>query len=156
MLRHLKISAVLACCVVLFASIAQAKGPKYTDPAKTDADFAFQGEYRGEIDADGTKIKIGVQVIAMGEGKFRSVSYIGGATATAGEVPSSAGEILRTLGLALTRVLRPKTSVTVPAGARALPSEPTRRTAPPRSSCSSPIGRRGFAVSGRNASATSR
>ena len=77
MLRHLKISAVLA-CVLLFASIAQAKGPKYTDPAKTDADFAFQGEYRGEIDADGTKIKVGVQVIALGEGKFRSISYIGG------------------------------------------------------------------------------
>jgi len=78
MSRHLKISAVLACCVLLFASMAQAKGPKYTDPAKTDADFTFQGEYRGEIDADGNKIKIGVQVIALGEGKFRSISYNGG------------------------------------------------------------------------------
>jgi hypothetical protein len=78
MSRHLKISAVLACCILLFASIAQAKGPIYTDPAKTDADFAFQGEYRGEIDAGGTKIKIGVQVIALGEGKFRSISFLGG------------------------------------------------------------------------------
>jgi len=78
MLRHLKIPAVLASCLLLFASIAQAKGPKYTDPAKADADFAFQGEYRGEIDIEGIKIKIGVQVIALGEGKFSSVSYVGG------------------------------------------------------------------------------
>jgi len=78
MLRDSRIRAALACWVLLFASTVQAKGPTYTDPAKTDADFVFQGEYSGEIVDDGNKLKLGVQVIALGEGKFRSVSYIGG------------------------------------------------------------------------------
>ena len=29
----------------IVASAAFAKGPAYTDPSKTDADFPFQGEY---------------------------------------------------------------------------------------------------------------
>ena len=63
---------------LLVSSIACAKGPTYTDPEKTDTDFAYQGEYSGTIDADGEKVKVGVQVIALGEGKFRSVAFIGG------------------------------------------------------------------------------
>ena len=42
------------------------------------SDYAIQGEYSGEIDAGGPPIKLGVQVIALGEGKFRSVTYHGG------------------------------------------------------------------------------
>jgi hypothetical protein len=37
-----------------------------------------QGEYSGEINAGGDVVKIGVQVIALGEGNLRAVSYIGG------------------------------------------------------------------------------
>ncbi len=56
-----------------------AKGPAYTDPDKTDADFPFQGEYVGEIAHDsGDKTRSGVQVIALGGGKFHAVGYIGG------------------------------------------------------------------------------
>ena len=40
-----------------------------TDPAKTDADFAFQGEYAGMVEGDDGDKKIGVQVIALGEGQ---------------------------------------------------------------------------------------
>lgn len=79
MLRHAKMPALLmGCALLLFASAGQAKGPVFTDPAKTDADFAYQGEYSGEIVADGEKIKLGVQVIALGEGKFSSVAFVGG------------------------------------------------------------------------------
>ena len=49
-----------------------------TDAAKADADFAFQGEYAGIVKTDEGDKKIGVQVIALGEGKFQVIGYIGG------------------------------------------------------------------------------
>jgi len=62
----------------LLATPALAKGPASIDPEKTDADFAFQGEYVGEIKADNETLKIGAQIIALGGGKFNGVGYIGG------------------------------------------------------------------------------
>ncbi len=56
------------------AAIVGAAGPTFTDPEKTDDDFAVQGEYVGELGGD----PFGVQIIALGEGKFRSVAYRGG------------------------------------------------------------------------------
>jgi hypothetical protein len=52
--------------------------PVYTDPAKVDADYAVQGEYTGEIERDGKKSKVGMQVWAMGDAKFRAVYLAGG------------------------------------------------------------------------------
>lgn len=46
--------------------------------ADADADFAFQGEYVGEINRDGNVAKYGVQIIARGNGKFHAVAYPGG------------------------------------------------------------------------------
>jgi hypothetical protein len=43
------------------------------DPAKADADFKLQGEYVGELKTGEGPRKLGVQVIALGEGKFRAV-----------------------------------------------------------------------------------
>ncbi len=57
------------------------KGPTYDNPkaAGKDADFAVQGEYAGiYVNPDGEKEKVGVQVIALGKGKFRLVAYSGG------------------------------------------------------------------------------
>ena len=63
---------------LLTASLAWAAGPQYTDPAKTDADFPYQGEYAGELKTDKGDVKIGMQVIALGGGKFHAVAYHGG------------------------------------------------------------------------------
>ncbi len=60
------------------SSRVSAKGPAVTDPAKADADFAFQGEYAGEVPAPDGKKNVGVQVIALGGGKFHAVAYPGG------------------------------------------------------------------------------
>jgi hypothetical protein len=75
---HFRITVALAFYISLAATVAFAKGPSYTDPKKTDADFAFQGEYTGILDGSKQGKKIGLQVIALGEGKFRAVSFVGG------------------------------------------------------------------------------
>ncbi|MGB3118014.1 MAG: DUF1080 domain-containing protein [Verrucomicrobiales bacterium] len=48
--------------------------PVYTDPAKTDEDFPFQGEYTGTVDGG----RFGIQVVALGKGKFDAVLCPGG------------------------------------------------------------------------------
>jgi hypothetical protein len=72
-----RFSCALALLLALVA-VAHAKGPQYTDPDKTDADFPFQGEYLGQIKTDDGELTIGAQVIALGGGKFRAVAYHGG------------------------------------------------------------------------------
>jgi acetyl esterase/lipase len=60
------------------ASAADAGNPACTDPARADGDFAFQGEYVGEVTHDGQPMRFGVQIIALGDGKFDAVAYPGG------------------------------------------------------------------------------
>lgn len=65
-------------CLALSLHAAEPKKEVLTfiDPAKAaaDPDFALQGEYAGEVKGE----KRGVQVIALGAGKFRAVGYEGG------------------------------------------------------------------------------
>ena len=61
----------------LIASNLAAQGT-YTDPKNTDSDFSLQGEYAGEITVKDNTVKLGVQVIALGKGKFEAVAYVGG------------------------------------------------------------------------------
>ena len=68
----------LAMTIVLANSWVQAKGPKISEPSKVDKDYAIQGEYSGTLAADGDKVKLGVQVIAQGQGIFQAVVYDGG------------------------------------------------------------------------------
>jgi hypothetical protein len=59
-----------ALALFFLASLAAAQ-----NQPKPDADFPFQGEYAGEIDGGR---KFGIQVIALGDAKFRAVFYPGG------------------------------------------------------------------------------
>ncbi len=57
---------------------AAAANPVITDPARTDTDYAVQGEYLGDLAGGGEPRRFGVQVIAAGEGRFDVVAYPGG------------------------------------------------------------------------------
>lgn len=48
------------------------------DPEKPDADFPLQGEYSGTIPSRTGRVKMGVQVIALGDGAFQAVYYTEG------------------------------------------------------------------------------
>ena len=60
----------------LLAGAAVALEPKDAEP--TDPDFKFQGEYAGAVKLPDGEQPIGVQVIALGKGKFQAVAYVGG------------------------------------------------------------------------------
>lgn len=64
--------------MLLGLTSAAIAGPAYSDPSKTDEDFAFQGEYSGTVKGENADVKIGLQVIALGKGTFRAVGYVGG------------------------------------------------------------------------------
>jgi len=63
--------------VLAGTTYAAAEGP-YADPQLVDPDFALQGEYAGMVGGEGDKQKLGVQVIALGKGRFEAVAYFGG------------------------------------------------------------------------------
>lgn len=69
---QLMLVSLLFSCLVSTASSKEIINP---DEAKADPDFSIQGEYLGDLFDEG---KIGVQVIAQGEGKFRAILYKGG------------------------------------------------------------------------------
>jgi hypothetical protein len=60
-----------------------------------DEDFAFQGEYTGQIGSGSESRKFGLQIIAIGSGKFRAVAYSGGLPGDGwdGEAPNRVEEI---------------------------------------------------------------
>src|SRR5262245_25106305 len=63
---------------LLLAAVARADEPKektFLDPAKAGSDFLIQGEYEGRI---GDNTVAGLQVIALGDGKFDAVLYAKG------------------------------------------------------------------------------
>lgn len=74
--KHVLVSMISM--LVLASAGLHAKGPQYTDPKDTDADFRFQGEYVGELSLPQGKTKYGVQIVALGNGAFRAVGYWGG------------------------------------------------------------------------------
>jgi hypothetical protein len=76
MLRYALSAAAVSLAIASHALAAGAEA--FTDPAKAGPDFAVQGEYEGTIKTPEQELKIGAQVIALGDGKFRGVFCIGG------------------------------------------------------------------------------
>lgn len=76
----MRVMLALSSAVLLFP-LAAIAGPTYDDPekaAQADPDFQVQGEYTGTLSTGQGEQAFGVQVIALGEGKFRAVGYHGG------------------------------------------------------------------------------
>lgn len=85
MLRSLFLSSLACALLGIAPSVLFAAGPTYTDPAKADADFAYQGEYSGTLTSDGNEVKVGVQIIALGKGKFHGIGFHGGLPGDGGD-----------------------------------------------------------------------
>ena len=60
------------------AALTADKSTTFLDPAKAGPDFAVQGEYVGKVPSGDGPVDFGVQVIALGDGKFQGVGYSGG------------------------------------------------------------------------------
>lgn len=76
-LGFVTIGLILTCCLQ-WVSAADPKAPTFTDPQAAGIDFTLQGEYLGEIPGDNEKKSVGVQIIALGDGKFKAMGFIGG------------------------------------------------------------------------------
>src|SRR5438128_7188624 len=68
----MKLPAILSLALAadLFAAEDKPKAETFLDPAKAGQDYIDQGEYKNDWG--------GMQVIALGEGNFRAVTYRGG------------------------------------------------------------------------------
>ncbi|MBX7074422.1 MAG: DUF1080 domain-containing protein [Pirellulales bacterium] len=80
MLRKWNIYFMVAVvCGALSVARAEEGAEAITDPTKVGEDFALQGEYQGNFDlGDGAEQKFGMQVISLGDGKYRGIAYFGG------------------------------------------------------------------------------
>lgn len=76
MLKHVLMASLVCCGLAALGRAAE--GEAFTDPAKAGPDFVTQGEYQGNLNLDGQEVKVGGQVIALGDGKFHGVFYFGG------------------------------------------------------------------------------
>jgi len=68
-------------CVLGFAVSLSAADPSpaITDLSQVDEDFAFQGEYTGVITTAPSQYEnVGLQVVALGTGRFSTILYAGG------------------------------------------------------------------------------
>lgn len=74
---HRAMSFLAVCCLALPLWAAD-DAPVYLTPEEAGADYAVQGEYVGDVEAENGRGRWGAQIIALGEGKFTLVGYEGG------------------------------------------------------------------------------
>lgn len=78
-MRFVLASALAMCLCTAEGSLAQDLKKGVTDLAQVDADYALQGEYAGcVLFSDGYYRTVGLQVVALGTGKFDALWYQGG------------------------------------------------------------------------------
>jgi hypothetical protein len=71
----------LVTAILLSAATSFAADPNaivFTDPAKAGIDYELQGEYTGTVKTGDEDLKIGVQIIALGNETFQAAGFIGG------------------------------------------------------------------------------
>jgi hypothetical protein len=83
---HLWLPPIVGLCLLVTAACRGADSPAYTDPAAADADFPLQGEYAGEVEMDGQRLRFGLQLIAEGDGTFAMVAFPGGLPGDGGRI----------------------------------------------------------------------
>ena len=77
-LGRLVLALCLSVTLALVIRCSAAEETQYPDPLQVDADFALQGEYSGTVGSPEDRQRLGVQVIALGKGRFEAVGYFGG------------------------------------------------------------------------------
>lgn len=78
-MRNGSLFIVLVLSLSEFAVAADDKAAAAQPATPLDADFFLQGEYAGELQtSEGPATKTGLQVIALGDGRFQAVEYSGG------------------------------------------------------------------------------
>ena len=78
---HARLSALLAMLAVAYSSIVSGAEP-VTDPNEAPPEFRFVGEYVGSLSVQKhgvwRPVRVGLQVVAMGEGRFKGVEFLHG------------------------------------------------------------------------------
>lgn len=77
-MSHLWIALAALVMVVIAVRCGSAKGPAFTNPEEAGVDYQIQGEYLGRVKTEERDQVWGVQVIALGDGKFDLVGFAGG------------------------------------------------------------------------------
>jgi hypothetical protein len=76
--RNLIVLVAASLVAIPFAAGADTKNPAFTNAVEAGTDYEMQGEYVGEVKMDNENKKVGVQVIALGDGKFKAMGFFGG------------------------------------------------------------------------------
>ena len=69
---------VLGLTVVALANVGLLQAADSKVSSADDTDYEIQGEYTGKLEHDNQQVTLGLQVIALGDGKFHAVAYGGG------------------------------------------------------------------------------
>ncbi len=77
-MRHPWLVSAIAVSIALFSGVLPVSADDAAESGREHPDFEIQGEYTGTAKSADTEFKAGVQIIALGEGRFHAVAYPGG------------------------------------------------------------------------------